>query len=1161
DRRALPAPAAETDEYAAPRTPAEEMLAGIFAALLEVERVGAEDDFFRLGGHSLLATQLVSRIRRAFGAELALPAVFEAPTARRLAARLAGSAAGAPEPLPPLVPIARGGALPLSFAQERLWFLERLLPGRGLYNMPVRHRLEGPVDAEALRRALAAVVARHEALRARYREVDGAPLQEVMPPWPIDLPVVDVADDAEAEAWLAEEAWRPFDLERGPLVRAALLRRSERAQVLALNVHHSAGDGWSWGLILRDLSAAYAAALRGEDPTLPPLPVQYADFAAWQRGWLAGERVETQLAYWRGALEGAPALLELPTDRPRPPLPANRGAFLPFSLSAGLTKRVHALAAREGATLFMTLLAAFQALLARWSGERDVVVGSPIAGRHHGEAEEIAGFFVNTLPLRARLEDDPTFRALLAQVRRTTLAAYAHQDLPFERMVEELRVERSLSHGPVFQVVFGLQNLPPAALRLEGAAAEELEVSPRAAKFDLSVELREGEGRVGGGIEYDADLFDAATVERLVAHFRLLLEAVCADPEAHPLHADLLTEADRERLEGWIRGETPAAGRFVALPHAFAARAAAQPEAPAIRFRGTTTSYGELDARASRVARWLRSLGAGAEARVGVCLPRSPDAVAAMLGVMQAGAAYIPLDPAHPAGRLAVVLADAGAVAVVTTPELAERLPADLPALVLDAETAEAAEDGAPTVSIDPASLACVLYTSGSTGTPKGVMIEHGAVANLLAWLDRVYPARERTVVLGSTSFSFDVSVAEVFGTLCAGGSLVMVENAIELAEVPAAEGVRSACMVPTAAAELLRMRALPPTLEALNLGGEAVTAALAAELLATGTVRTVRNFYGPTETTVYATWSEARPGDPRPPIGRPVAGARAYVLDPWLRPVPPGLPGELYLAGAGVARGYAGRPGLTAGRFVPDPFADDPGERMYRTGDGARWRADGALEYLGRLDAQVKLRGFRIEPGEIESALRAHPAVSEAVAVVRHDTGDARLVAYLVLAEGAAVPQAAELRAHLRERLPDYMVPGAFVPLDALPLTGTGKVDRRALPAPAPAAAAEPAREPTPTELALAAVWRELLGVPRVSGGDSFFALGGHSLLAMRMLAEVHERLGVALPLREVFDHPRLADLAARIDRDRDHSLDDFLEALGMSEDELRAALEAERA
>ncbi|HEX6749443.1 MAG TPA: amino acid adenylation domain-containing protein [Longimicrobium sp.] len=1181
DRRALPAPEAEADAYVPPRTPAEEMLAGIFAALLGVERVGAEDDFFRLGGHSLLATQMASRIRRAFGVDLPLWAVFEAGTPRALAAHVEAAAAGAPEPLPPMEPIARGGALPLSFAQERLWFLERLLPGRGLYNMPVRHRLEGTVDADALRRALTAVVARHEALRARYREADGAPVQEIAAPWEIDLPVVPVAGDDDEEAWLAAEAFRPFDLERGPLLRAALLRRGEREHVLALNVHHSVGDGWSWGLLLRDLSDAYAAALRGDDPHLPPLELQYADFAAWQRGWLAGDRLESQLAYWRAALEGAPALLELPTDRPRPALPANRGALLPFSLTPGLTRRVHALAAHEGATLFMTLLAAFQAVLARWSGQRDVVVGSPIAGRHHGEAEEIAGFFVNTLPLRARLEDDPSFRALLARVRGATLDAYAHQDLPFERMVEELRVERSLSHGPVFQVLFGLQNLPPAALRLDGVRAEEMEVSPRAAKFDLSFELREADGRVAGAIEYDADLFDAATVERLAAHFRHLLDVVCADPDAHPLRVDLLTDADRERLEAWSRGPAHAGG-FVPLPRAFAARAAAQPDAPAIRFRGETITYGALDARANGIARRLRALGAGPDARVGVCLPRTPDAIAAMLGVMKGGAAYIPLDPAYPSARLATVLADADAVAVITTGEIAGRLPDHLPALVLDEETdAGTAED--PNVSIDPSSLAYVLFTSGSTGTPKGVMVEHGAVAHLLEWTHATLAGEERAAVLASTSFSFDVSVAEVFGTLCRGGTLVLVENALDVA----GDEVRSAYMVPTAAAELLRLGALPAGLTTLNLGGEALPGALVDQLLATETVRTVRNLYGPTEVTVYAAWAEVEQGDARPAIGRPVADTRAYVLDEWMRPVPAGLPGELYLGGAGVARGYANRPALTAERFAPDPFSVEPGARMYRTGDRARWRETevrecrsaevrdagaasasardqrtralthsrtGVLEYLGRLDQQVKLRGFRIEPGEVESALLAHPGVAEAVAIVRHDGGDARLVAYVVAAAGGAAPEPAELRAHLRERLPDYMVPGAFVALDAFPLTGSGKVDRRALPAPAAAAGA--ARPWTDTERALAAVWRELLDVPHVSPGDSFFALGGHSLAGMRLVAAMQDRLDVTLPLRDVFDFPRLADLAARVDRLRARSLDALLEGLGMSEEEARAAL-----
>jgi len=1164
DRRALPAPeVTEGEAYVAPRTPTEEVLAAIQSGVLGVARVGIDDDFFALGGHSLLATQVVSRLRAAFGIEAPLRLLFEAPTVRRLAARIdAMLSAGEREEVAPIVRVDRDRPLALSFAQERLWFLERLLPGVGLYNMPFRLRIRGEVDAEALRRALEATVARHEALRTRYRVTDGAPVQEIVPPGRFDLALIDVSGGDEATAWLDGDAWRPFDLAKGPLVRAALVRVAGGDALLAFNVHHSVGDGWSWGIVLRDVSTAYAAIRRGESPALPPAPLQYADFAAWQREWLSGERLETQLAYWRRALEGAPALLELPTDRPRPSRPGHAGALHPFALSADLSARMRALAAREGATPFMALLAAFQSLLARWAGQRDVVVGSPIAGRNHAETEGIVGFFVNMLPLRADLSDNPTFRELLARVRRATLDAYAHQDLPFERTVEELRVERSMSHEPVFQVLFSLQNMPPMELRLDGARAEMEEVTHRAAKFDLTMELREEEGRVLGALEYDTELFDAATAERLAAHFAALLEAVSADPEARPLEADLTAAEERETLERWSRGD--AIVPLPPLPVAFAAQAAATPNAPAIRFRGATTTYAELDQRANRIARRLIALGAGPETRVGVLLERTPDAVATLLGIMKAGAAYVPLDPAHPAGRIADILEGARPVAVVTTAHLADRLPSGARTLVLDRQAAEidgeAGEDLG--MEIDPSSLAYVLFTSGSTGTPKGVMIEHRGVSTLLAAMDEAMPAEERAGVLASTSFSFDVSVAEVFTTLCFGGTIVLVDNALELARVPASEEVRLGVMVPTAAAELLRTNALPPSLTALNLAGEALPAALVDALYATGTVRTVRNLYGPTEATVYAAWTAIRPGEPRPPIGRPTAGTRTYVLDEALRPAPVGVPGELYLAGAGVARGYAGRAAMTAERFVPDAFADAPGARMYRTGDRVRWRADGELEYLGRLDTQVKLRGFRIELGEVESALLRHPAVGDAVAIVRADGGrEPRLVAYVVPRSGGA-PDAAELRAALRERLPDYMVPAAFVPVDALPQTTSGKVDRRALPEPTDEGSTEFVAPESDTEIALAKMWEEALGVERVGADDSFFALGGHSLLAARLAGAVAARFDVDLPLRELFEAPRLADLAARIDQLRDEALMALLGDLGdldgMTDEDARALLEA---
>ncbi|HEU4452091.1 MAG TPA: amino acid adenylation domain-containing protein, partial [Longimicrobium sp.] len=998
----------------------------------------------------------------------------------------------------------------------------------------------------------------------------------------------DVAGEDEANAWLDGDAWKPFDLANGPLVRAALVRIAGGDAVLAFNVHHSVGDGWSWGIVLRDVSTAYEAVRRGESPDLPPADLQYADFAAWQREWLSGERLETQLDYWRRALEGAPALLELPTDRPRPSRPGHAGALHAFGLSAELTDRVRSLAAREGATPFMAMLAAFQALLARWAGQRDVVVGSPIAGRNHAEAEGIVGFFVNMLPLRADLSENPTFRELLAQVRRATLDAYAHQDLPFERTVEELRVERSMSHEPVFQVLFSLHNMPPMELRLEGARVELLEVTKRAAKFDLTMELREEGGRVLGALEYDTELFDAATAERLAAHFAALLESVTADPDARPLDADLLAAHERETLARWSRGDS--IDPLAPLPIAFAAQAAKTPDAVAVRFRGAATTYAELDQRANRIARRLVALGAGAERKVGVLLDRTPDAIATLLGVMKAGAAYVPLDPAHPVGRIADIVAGAEPVAVVTTSDLADRLPSGIATLVLDRQGAEIdAESGDDlSIEIDPSSLAYVLFTSGSTGTPKGVMIEHRGVSTLLAAMDAAMPAEERASVLASTSFSFDVSVAEVFTTLCFGGTIVLVDNALELARVPADDEVRLGVMVPTAAAELLRTNALPPSLTALNLGGEALSAALVDALYATGTVRAVRNLYGPTEATVYAAWTTVRPGDPRPPIGRPTAGTRAYVLDEALRPAPVGVPGELHLGGAGVARGYAGRPAMTAERFVPDPFAETPGARMYRTGDRVRWKESaevrecgsapdmaeaerthalthsrtGVLEYLGRLDTQVKLRGFRIELGEVESALLRHPAVGDAVAVVRDDAARGpRLVAYVVPRSMDEAPDAADLRSALRERLPDYMVPAAFVAMETLPQTTSGKVDRRALPEPADERGADFVAPATDTEIALAELWREALGVERVGADDSFFALGGHSLLAARLMTAAGARFGVELPLRALFEAPRLADLAARIDNLKDEALMALLGELGLdglSDDDARAVLEA---
>ncbi|HEX9937984.1 MAG TPA: amino acid adenylation domain-containing protein [Longimicrobium sp.] len=1060
-----------------------------------------------------------------------------------------------------------GPAHPMSFAQERMWFVAQYDPASPVYNIPGAELVRANVDVDALERALTLAVRRHEGLRTVFRMEGGELRQVVLPPSPVR---VEVRDERARTApggvplhermleLVAEEGARPFDLAQGPLLRVALLRVSDERHALVTTVHHIVADGWSCRALGREIDELYGHFVAGREPVLPEPGLRYADYAVWQRGWLAGGELERQVAYWRGALAGAPTL-DLPTDRPRPAQQSFRGRLHGFALSPALAGALRRVGQAEAASLNMVILAGFAALLARWASQDAVVVGTILANRNRGEIEPVLGFFANTAALPLRLEGDPSFRQAVRTARRAVLDADAHQELPFEKLVEELGVERDPSRHPLFQALYFHHATVPGHDGRAGGMEELLDAKPisehsplaaidtGAAKFDLMVATLEmDDGGVSGVLEYATDLFDASTIERFARQLATLLEAAAAVPDRPLSHLPLMDGEERRRL----LTEWGATGRralpFDPVPARWERQAAAGPDASALRFRGRTITRGELNARANRIARRLAVLGAGPEARVAVCLERTPDAVAALLAVLKTGAAYVPLDPAHPPARIAAVLAEARAIAVVTTSELAGLLPAGTPLLVLNAQPAaieaEAGDDLG--MEIDPAQLACVLYTSGSTGTPKGVMVEHGSISVLFDWLDEVIPAGERDVVLASTSFSFDVSVAELFGTLCAGGTLVLVENALELPRV-GDEGICSAAMVATAAAELRRQGALPPTLVALNLGGEPLPAELADGLLATGTVRTVRNLYGPTETTVYATCWEARPGEAHPPVGRPTALGRAYVLEAGMRPAATGVPGELYLGGPGVTRGYAHRPSATAERYLPDPFAGVPGARMYRTGDRARWRADGQLEYRGRLDQQVKLRGFRIEPGEVESALRSHPDVDDAAAVVRGDGDGRRLVAYVTPA-GVDV---AALRTHAAERVPEYMVPAVVVALDAFPRTTSGKVDRRALPEPdpaltGPAVAYEPPE--TPTEQALAELWQELLKVERVGAADSFFALGAHSLMAMRMTTAVLALLDVELPLRAVFETPRLRDLAARIDRLRDEALAALLEELG---------------
>ncbi|HEU4453749.1 MAG TPA: amino acid adenylation domain-containing protein, partial [Longimicrobium sp.] len=1143
DRAALPAPeaAVDTTAHAAPRTPTEEVLAGVWATLLGIDRVGVNDDFFALGGHSLLATQVMSRLRQAFRVDLPLRELFDAPTVARLAERV-DSARAAAEGMDdvPLVRIEGDGDLPLSFAQERLWFVERLQPGRAIYNMPMAIRLSGDLDPEALRASLEGIVHRHEPLRTTFAVRDGRPVQVIAPPSRFDLPLADLGHlplaEAEREAarLAGEDGRAPFDLEHGPLFRAALVRRAEGEWTLLLNTHHAVGDAWSTEVLLRELAALYSAALAGTEAALPPLPVRYADHAAWQRAWLSGERLERQLAYWRRTLSGAP-VLELPADRPRPRVQSFRGGYHGFRLPAHVAEGVDRLARAEGATRFMTLLAAFKALLLRYTGQDDVVVGSPIAGRTRAETEGLVGLFVNTLALRTDLGGDPGYRELLRRVRESTLDAYAYQDLPFEKLVEELRVERSLGRHPVFQVSFSVQGMEADPAGLPGVRMDFDEGDTGTTKFDLTFAIWPSDGGLAGGIEYAADLFDAATVERMARHFEALLEAALAEPDRPLSRLPGLLQGDERRrvLAEWSRTEHT----FPALPvHAlFEAQVDRAPDDAAISFDGREISYAELDGRANRLAHHLIARGVGPETRVGLFASRSPEAVVAILAILKAGGAWLPLDPSNPAARLAWMASDAGVSNLVAI----EEVPAELAAAVggvidlrneADGIAARPAER--PRISVDLDHLAYVIYTSGSTGTPKGVLVTHRGVPNLALAQVRRFAVERGSRVLQFASLSFDASVSELFATFLGGATLVVAPREAlvpgpALIETMRRERVTHVTLPPSVLA-VLSPDGLPE-LRTLVSAGEAVSAGVV-ERWAPG--RRFVNAYGPTEVTVGAAAGACEPDGRPPAIGRPFENVRVYVLDAGGDPVPMGVPGELFVGGPGVARGYHGRAGLTAERFVPDPLSGEPGARLYRTGDRVRWRAEGELEFIGRTDEQVKLRGFRIEPGEVAAVLCALPGVRDALALVREHAGDRRLVAWIVAEPGADQPTSTELRAELKRRLPEYMVPSAVVVMDDFPRTPNGKIDRAALPLPEAEAGEAFVAPRGETEGRIAGVWSEVLGRGAVGVNDNFFEIGGHSLLLVQLHERLRAALGIDVTLVDLFQFPTVAALAERVER-----------------------------
>ncbi|NMO14847.1 amino acid adenylation domain-containing protein [Pyxidicoccus fallax] len=1147
DRKALPAPEARADlrPFVAPRTATEQVLATIWAEVLRIDKVGLHDDFFELGGHSLLATQLVPRVRAAFGVELQLRALFESPTLEGLARAIdALDRSAANVPPPRAASRKEGETLPLSFAQQRLWFLDQLESGASTYNMPHGLRLHGPLDVPALEHAFTELVRRHEVLRTTFVDGGGAPIQVIAPPAPFPITLVDFSshEDREARAhrFAEEDAAAPFNLVTGPLLRVTLLRLSEHQHVMLATMHHIITDGWSLDIFVRELMALYEARRTSREAALPALPLQYADYAVWQRDWLQGEALDAQLSWWRKYLADAPRALELPTDFPRPAQPSFRGGMLEVSYPRELADALNAFCKKEGVTPFMALLTAWQALLARYSGQDDICVGTPVAGRRFTELEGLIGFFVNTLVLRTRFQGADSFRALLGHAREATLGALAHQDLPFERLVQELQPSRDLSRPPLFQVLFALENVRLPSFSQGELSIQPIEIDNAITRFDLELNFGDVTNGISGALVYNTDLFRPETVARMAGHLRLMLEAMIARPEASPATVSLLTDAESRQLLVDFNDTLADFPADACIHQLFEAQARRTPGATAVVHEDTVLTYEELDARANQLAQRLCSLGVGPEVGVGVFLERTPDLVIALLAVLKAGGVYVPLDPGYPRDRLAFMLQDAALAVLVTHPDIRERLPEHSAREVsMTADTLAMLPSRPVRSNVTADHLAYIIYTSGSTGRPKGTLLQHrGLCASALAAV-KAHGFHPRSRVLQYAASSFDASIMEVFATLLAGGALVLAARERLLPDEPLRallqqQQVTAVTLTPSVLAQLQ-----PEGLEGLETiisAGEALSPELA---LRWGPGRALLNAYGPTEATICAAITPppglGRPAGAAPEtglrvtLGKPWPNTRLYVLDAALRPVPMGLPGELFISGVGLARGYLGRPELTAERFLPNPFEDVPGARLYRTGDRVRWLESGELEYLGRVDTQVKVRGFRIELGEVESGLLAFAGVREAVAVIREDVaGDKRLAGYV--AADASLDIAA-LRAHLQQRLPEFMVPSALVRLDALPLTPNGKLDRAALPVPDTRALQRPYEAPRDElEQQVADLWAELLRVERVGVHDNFFELGGHSLLATRLVSRVRSTFDVELPLRELFEQPTVESMTLLI-------------------------------
>jgi amino acid adenylation domain-containing protein len=1049
--------------------------------------------------------------------------------------------------------------LPLSFAQQRLWFLDQLEPGSTAYLMPYAWRLQGLLDAAALEASLTTLVTRHESLRTIFTLLEGDPVQVITPVAPVSLPLRDLTAlseevrDAELSRWLEEEPHRPFDLATGPLWRGQLLRLGPEEHVLLLTIHHIIFDGWSMGILFKELSTLYTAQVTGQPATLPPLPLQYADFAIWQRQWLQGDMLDRQLTYWRTQLAEAPLYLDLPTDSPRPSQQTYRGDRISFTLPPSLTQELKRLSQQESVTLFMTLLAAFQSLLARYTSQRDILVGTPIAGRTHTELEGLIGFFVNTLVLRTQFKGQPTFRDLLQQVRDTCLDAYSHQDLPFEKLVEALQPVRDPSRHPLIQTMFQVNQADSTVpFTLLGLETTPIRSTSSMARFDLLLALTSLRETLTGSVVFNTDLFAHATMARFTKHFQALLAAIVENPAQPVNQISLLTDPERHQLlVEWnpsVLSDQPA----ICVHQLFEAQAARTPEAIAVVGGEEQLTYAQLNQRATQLANYLRRQGIGPDVRVGICLERGVDLIVSLLAILKAGGAYVPLDPAVPLARLRFMLEDAEVALVLTSvahqslfetwlhpSEISQRTGRQL--IALDTEWADWGPKGLPPScpEVHTENLAYVMYTSGSTGQPKGVEIHHRALTNFLQAMKQSPGLTAQDTLLAVTTLSFDIAGLELYLPLLVGATVVLVSrevavNGPQFMEQLGSSGATILQATPATWRMLVEAGWQGTPYLKMLCGGEALPRELAEQMLARG--GTLWNMYGPTETTIWsAVHHIIEHGQGPVLIGRPIANTQFYVLDPQMHPVPIGVPGELHIGGAGLARGYWGRSTLTAEKFIPNPFSSEEGARLYKTGDLERFRPDGTLEFLGRLDHQVKVRGFRIELGEIETGLEQHPAVVQAVVLAREEApGNQRLVAYIV-SNPESTPTTGELRSFLKAKVPEYMVPSTFVCLNALPLTHNGKVDRQALPAPeATLAEADTFIAPRDAlELQLIKIWEGVLGVEPIGMQDDFFELGGHSLLAVRLFAQIEKLTGKRLPLATLFQASTVAHLASVLRQD----------------------------